>query len=148
MDAMQTFLAYAKEFEVTYKDDDWTRIHKYFHDDAVYEVKNVSYACRLEGPDAIFAGIKTSLDHFDRRMDSRKIDVLSPPSVDGDTIDVSWAVTYTRGDAPPVRVAATTTCTVRDGRVAYLADDYEDGQEEALRAWLEDHGPDLDPGYV
>lgn len=148
MDVMQTFMAYAQEFESTYKDDDWERLRKYFADDAVYEVKNVSYACKLEGPDAIFAGIKKSLDHFDRPMDSRKIDVLSPPAVVGDTLRVEWAVTYTRGDAPPIRVSATTSCTIVDGRITYLADDYEEGQEEGLRAWLDEYGPDLDPGYV
>ena len=148
MSVMQTFLAYAQDFEATYKDDDWERLRKYFADDAVYEVKNVSYACRLEGPDAIFAGIKRSLDHFDRPMDSRKIDVLSPPAVEGDTLSVDWAVTYTRGDAPSVRVSATTTCTIEDGRITYLADAYDEGQEDTLRAWLDENGTDLDPGYV
>lgn len=147
MDPMQTFLAYAREFEATYEDDDWDRLRKYFADDAVYEVRNVSYACWLQGPEAIFAGIKKSLDHFDRPMDSRKIDVLSPPSVDGDSLSVDWAVTYTRGDAPPIRVAATTSCTIQEGRITHLADAYDDGQEEQLRAWLEDHAPDLDPSY-
>lgn len=144
---MQTFMAYAREFEITYEDDDWQRLRKYFADDAVYEVKNVSYACRLEGPDAIFAGIKKSLDHFDRPMDSRKIDVLSPPAVDGDSLSVDWAVTYTRGDAPPVRVSATTPCTIVDRRITYLADAYHEGQEELLRAWLDEYAPDLDPSY-
>lgn len=148
MDVMQTFMAYAREFETTYKDDDWERLHKYFADDAVYEVKNVSYGCRLEGPDAIFAGIKKSLDHFDRPMDRRKIDVLSPPSVDGDTLKVDWAVTYTRGEAPPVRVTATTSCTIVDGRITHLSDAYHEGQEETLRAWLDEYGQGLDPGYV
>ena len=147
MDPMQTFMAYAQEFEITYRDDEWERLRKYFDDDALYEVKNVSYACRLEGPDAIFAGIKKSLDHFDRPMDGRKIDVLSPPAVDGGTLSVDWAVTYTRGEAPPVRVAATTTCTIVDGRITYLADTYDEGQEKALRAWLDEHAPDLDPSY-
>lgn len=147
MDVMKTFMAYAREFETTYRDDDWERLRKYFAADTVYEVKNVSYACRLEGPDAIFAGIKKSLDHFDRPMDSRKIDVLSPPAVDGDTLSVEWAVTYNRGDAPSVRVSATTTCTVVGGRITHLADAYDEGQEEALRSWLDEYGQDLDPGY-
>ncbi|MDA8020485.1 MAG: hypothetical protein MPN21_23855 [Thermoanaerobaculia bacterium] len=148
MNVLQSFLAYAEEFESTYKDDDWTRLRKYFADDAVYEVKNVSYACRLVGPDAIFAGIKKSIDQFDRRMDSRRIEVLSPPEVDGYTLDVSWAVTYSRAGAPPIRISASTTCSMDEGRITHLADSYDEGQEEELRTWLDQHAPDLDPSYI
>ena len=147
MDVMTTFMAYAKEFETTYVDDDWQRLERFFAADAVYEVKNVSYACRLEGTEAIFAGIKKSLDHFDRRMNTRKIDVTAPPSLEGETLSVTWAVTYTRGSAPPIRISATTTGTVRDGRIVCLCDTYDTGQEEVLRAWLDEYAPDLDPSY-
>ena len=147
MSPLEPFMAYARDFEATYADDDWSRLEKYFADDAVYEVKNVSYACRLVGPEAIFTGIKKSLDNFDRPMDRRKIDVLAPPRVDGDRLEIDWAVTYTLGDAPQVRVEATSAVVVGDGRITHLEDAYVDGQEEALRAWLDAHAPHLDPSY-
>lgn len=148
MSTLETFLAYARDFERTYADDDWARLDRYFADDAVYEVAEVSYACRLEGRDAIFRGIRRSLDRFDRRMDDRTIEVTSPPRVEGEEMAVGWAVTYRLGDAPPIRVAATSRATVRDGRIVALEDRYEEGQDALLREWLEAHAPELDPSYV
>ena len=52
------FFAYAQDFEQTFFDDDWSRLAGYFEPDAVYEVRNVPFACRIEGRDAIFRGIK------------------------------------------------------------------------------------------
>lgn len=148
MGVMETFMAYANDFETTYEDNDWSRLRPYFADDAVYEVKNASYACRLEGPDAIFRGIEKSLDGFDRKMDTRTIEVVSPPAVDGDDLSIAWAVIYTLGDAPPLRVEATSRGTVRDGKIVYLADEYDPAQEPALHGWFQAHCPDLDPSYV
>ncbi len=62
MDVLQQFGLYAAEFELTYKDDDWSRLYPYFTDDAVYEVKAKSFGCKLTGPKAIFAGMKKSRD--------------------------------------------------------------------------------------
>src|SRR6185369_14569969 len=81
MDIMRQFLAYAGDFERTYADDDWSRLYQYFADDAVYEVKATSFGCRLQGPQAIFAGIKKSLDGFDRKFEKRDIEVTSGPEI-------------------------------------------------------------------
>ena len=148
MGVMETFMAYANEFEQTYADDEWQRLEKYFADDAVYEVQSEAYGCRLEGPAAIFAGIKKSLDGFDRRMDTRKIEVLAPPTIEGDSLEIPWAVSYTLGDAPPIRVEASSKGTVENGRITYLADTYALDEEKKLLAWVEQHGPDLTLAYV
>src|SRR5688572_7105692 len=68
------FFAYAQAFEQTFADDDWSRLAQYFEPDAVYEVRNVPFACRIEGRDAIFRGIKKSLDNFDRRFADRRLE--------------------------------------------------------------------------
>ena len=148
MSVMSTFLAYAKDFEATYLDDDWQRLEKYFVSEAVYDVENVSFACRLEGTEAIFKGIKKSLDNFDRAMDSRVIEATSAPSVRGDVFEVDWAVTYSKGDAPLVRILATSSATVRGGRMVHLVDRYLPGQDDQLLAWLEAYASELDPSYI
>src|SRR6185369_3077312 len=38
MGPMNRFFEYAQDFEKTYVDDDWSRLARYFHPDAVYEV--------------------------------------------------------------------------------------------------------------
>src|SRR6185503_5087987 len=93
MDIMQQFLAYAGDFERTLADDDWSRLRRYFADDAVYEVK-APFGCRLTGPTAIFAGIKKSLDGFDRKFAKRDIEVTSGPEVSADEIRMGWKVVY------------------------------------------------------
>ena len=148
MGVMETFLAYANEFETTYEDDDWQRLEKFFAADAVYEVKSSTFPCRLVGPSAVFAGIKKSLDGFDRRMDSRRIDVLAPPTVNDDSIEVKWAVTYTLGSAPPVRVEAVSTGRVADGKITHLTDAYATEAEQTLGGWLREHAPDVNPSYT
>ena len=67
MDNLPLFMKYAADFEKTLADDDWTRLRQYFAADAVYEVKSDGFPCKLTGPDAIFKGIKKSLDGFDRK---------------------------------------------------------------------------------
>ena len=57
-DNARCFMEYAAAFEETYKDDDWSRLGRYFTDDAVYEVRSETFAATLRGPDAIFTGIK------------------------------------------------------------------------------------------
>ena len=47
MGAMSRFLDYAQGFELTFDDDDWSRLERHFAPDAVYEVRNMSFACRI-----------------------------------------------------------------------------------------------------
>lgn len=137
MDKISLFLTYAKEFEHTFKDDDWSRLERFFAADAVYEVLNAPFACRIEGRDAVFAGLRKSISGFDRRMDTRRIEVLSPPHAEGDEFSVGWAVTYTLGDLPPLRLAARTIARYRDDHIVYLSDDYDDASGAEALAWIE-----------
>jgi hypothetical protein len=89
MGTTDTFLGYAQDFEKTYADDDWSRLERYFAPDAVYEVRNVPFGCRLVGPQAIFRGIKKSLDGFDRRMDERTVAVVDGPYVEGERVSLA-----------------------------------------------------------
>lgn len=148
MSTMETFLAYANDFEKTYKDDDWTRLRKYFADDAVYEVKAQSFGCRLQGPDAIFQGIKKSLDGFDRRFESRALQITSAPEVDGDEIRIGWEVSYTLRDLPPYLLSGRSMARLQEGKIVYLSDAYEPSVEAAAQAWQQANGVSFDPSYT
>ena len=39
MTNLECFAAYAADFEKTFKDDDWSRLERYFAPDATYQVK-------------------------------------------------------------------------------------------------------------
>ena len=148
MDILQPFMAYARDFEATLADDDWTRLRQYFDADAVYEVKAESFGCRLLGPGAIFAGIKKSLDGFDRRFARRDIEVTDGPDVSGNEMRMSWRVVYHKDDLPSFVLRGRSTVRYADGKIAYLADEYDPSVADEFAAWQRTTGLRLDPSYV
>jgi hypothetical protein len=148
MDIITEFSTYAGEFELTFKDDDWTRLRRFFADDAVYEVKAQAFGCRLVGPDAIFRGIKKSLDGFDRKFTGREIALTSGPEVDGDEIRLGWTVTYTKEGLPPFVLRGRSTARYRDGQIAYLCDSYEPSVEAEFGDWQSATGVAVDASYT
>lgn len=147
MSPLQRFLAYAMAFEQTYDDDDWSRIAPFFASDAVYEVRNSALGCRLEGPAAITAGLKKSLDGFDRRLGKRTLDVTDGPHEDGDTVSIGWTGTYVVPDASPLVLRGRSTARYRDGLIVELVDDYPPGMDDEAGAWLARHAPGASPAY-
>jgi hypothetical protein len=148
MDTLTQFMRYAADFEKTYVDDDWSRLRQYFAADAVYEVRSDGFPAKLTGPDAIFKGIKKSLDGFDRKFEGRAIDVTKGPEVDGDTLRADWAVTYTKAGKTPYVLRGHTDVTYRDGKIARLVDSYDASIGPEAAAWMQQNGMVLDPSYV
>jgi len=108
----------------------------------------VPFACSITGRDAIFRAIKKSLDGFDRRFAERRIEMTRPPTADGDTVTVCWAVAYERSDAPPLTIRGRSVARFAGDRIAHLADTFEDGVGEQASAWIGTHGADIDFSYV
>lgn len=148
MDTLSHFMQYAADFEQTLADDDWTRLRQYFTDDAVYEVTSDSFGCKLTGPDAIFKGIKKSLDGMDRKFDGRSVDVTSGPDVDAAGLRLGWTVTYRKEAKAPYMLRGRSEVRYRDGRIAYLADSFDASVGAEAAAWMQQNGMVLDPSYV
>ena len=148
MDIMQEFMAYAGDFERTLVDDDWTRLRRYFADDAVYEVNAASFGCRLTGPAAIFAGMKKSLDGFDRKFAKRDIEVTSGPEVSADEIRMAWKVVYSKDGLPPFVLRGRSAVRYADGKIVHLADSYDPREAAEWAAWQRQTGVVLDPSYI
>ena len=146
--AQDLFFQYAVAFEDTYKDDNWERLRQFFAEGAVYEVVGGPLACRIAGVDAIFAGMKKSLDGMDRRADRRYLDVLGNPQIDGDTICLNWRVGYDIGDAPRGEFNGRTEATVRDGVIIAMQDIYDDEEMARFGKWAAEYAPNLDGSYV
>lgn len=145
MTILERFMAYAQDFERTFHDDDWSRLAQYFAPDATYEVRNVQTPCVLRGRDAIFRGIKKSLDGFDRKLE-REVSVAAPPVVDGDTITVDWIGTYARPGAPKLTVRGRSVARYAGDTIVSLVDTFE--PDPAIGAWFKAHGRDLVLAYV
>ena len=101
---MQVFMDYAAAFEQTYVDDDWSRLTPFFSEDATYEVRGGPLACEISGREAIFSGLKKSIDGLDRRSAERQIELIDGPNVvasgAGEELSAGWRVIYQFGDAP------------------------------------------------
>jgi len=148
MDNLTRFMEYAGAFELTYGDNDWSRLHDYFAADAVYAVESDSFACKLEGPQAIFTGINKSLDGFDRKFTARKIDLTSVPEIEGDEIRLGWKVTYEKDGLTPYVLLGRSRVRYRDGKIVELVDSYDPSATAAAMAWQQANGVALDPSYT
>jgi hypothetical protein len=149
MDNLTQFQLYAADFEKTLADDDWSRLRQYFADDAQYEVKSQAFGCSLRGPDAIFKGIKKSLDGFDRKFDGRNVELPNAPEITADGFGVDWKLTYYKAGKTDYILRGHTDVRYRDGKITYLADSYDDATVAAeAAAWTKQNGIVLDPSYV
>ncbi len=150
--ALEVVMAYANAFEETYADDDWSRLAPYFAEDAVYEVVGGPLACRLQGREAIFAGLKKSLDTLDRRCSDRSIKLTDGPDVEdtpaGGTVSMGWHASYQYRDAPREGFPGRSVATVNDGVITELRDEYDDAEMETFVAWMAQYGEGLSGSYV
>lgn len=151
-DAIQVFGAYASAFEETFVDDDWSRLEQYFADDARYEISGGPFACEIDGREAILAGLKKSLDGFDRKFDHREIELTSGPAVtpseEGDVVRMTWKVRYRMKGAPDMSLPGASMLRVKDGVIQLLRDEYNDEELGEVGAWLAEHGEGLDAAYI
>jgi hypothetical protein len=148
MQTLACFLRYAADFEQTLADDDWTRLERHFSDDAVYRVEGDAFGCELEGPQAIFAGMKKSLDGFDRAFGSREIALSGEPEIEGEELRVGWTVTYHKPGWPDFVLRGQSFARIRDDRITLLVDSYDERVAGELADWSRKTGVRLDPSYV
>ncbi len=147
MDPMAVFGAYATDFEKTYVDDDWSRLEKYFADDAVYHVTaSEEMDWHMTGPKEILAGLKRSIDGFDRHCE-RTIGLRGAPVVEGNKISLDWRVGYRRHDSPELVLLGCSKATIEDGQIQELIDLFPDLDRDAYEAWVAKYGEGLEFTY-
>jgi hypothetical protein len=137
MSILKRYQAYADAFEESYRDDDWSRIARYFTENAVYEGNPDAH-----GRDAVLAKLKAGVDGFDRRMDSRTPD-FQTPRVDGDTLTMKWAVTYTKAGCPDLVLRGKEIAVFEGDRIARLRDEFDPGIEQNMQKWMAENGSKL-----
>lgn len=147
MQLVERYLRYAAAFETAYAVDDWTVLDPLFTADAVYEtIAGPPFGTHCQGLPAIRAFFKESVDGFDRRFDSRSVEVLEGPVEHaGGTVWIRWAATYTRAGLPPLRMEGVETATFAGDRIARLEDRIPDAVGEAVLQYLGTHGAALKP---
>lgn len=137
MSILDRYQAYADAFEISYKDDDWSRIEPYFTENAVYEGDPDA-----NGRAAVLDKLKGGVDGFDRNMDSRTPD-FQTPTVDGDTLTMNWQVTYTKEGCPDLVISGKEIAVFEGDRIALLRDEIDSDAEAAMGDWMAANGAKL-----
>ena len=146
MSLVQRFGAYAMAFEKAVAEDDWDGVEPYFSEDAVYETFGpAAFAGRHRPRTAVLAALRASLDGFDRRFDSRELQVLEGPTQRGDEVWVRWRSTYRVAGAPPLVMDGEETARYRGEAICRLEDRFEAASAERTTRFLREHGDKLRP---
>ena len=143
---------YAAAFEQTYVDDNWSRLTPFFSEDATYAVRGGPFACEISGREAIFSGLKKSIDGLDRRSAERKLELTDGPNVvasgAGEELSAGWRVIYQFGDTPQLVLPGRSVFKVVGGVIVAMRDEYDDQELVEVGAWMLEHGEGLDGSYV
>ena len=141
MNDLRLFAEYAAKFEEVYISDDWSQLEPFFHENAVYEM--LGEAQLLEGRDAVFAGLKRSLDNSDRRFEKRELRLLAGPEIRDGAVWFGWRATYRSGELPPMVLEGEETLRFTDGRISHMRDTCPEEVITHFGAWMEEHGDKL-----
>ena len=147
MSHIARFAEYAQAFELSYLDDDWSRIEPFLDPDIVYEICDVSFACRLVGRDAVLHGIRKALNGFDRRCQRQIIHIAGPAEL-GDQVLTYGMATFAHEDAPLLAIRMHETVRYSADRIVQLTDVYDPGMDERVQTWCKHWARDLDPSYA
>ena len=139
MNIQDRFLDYADAFEITYDDNDWSRLEPYFTAGAIYDSGLGETA---HGLAAVMTKLEGAVDGFDRLMDTRVVD-FTPLIAEGDTVRTHWTARYSKAGVPDLQFGGTEYARFEGDRIAHLRDELDPGTEEALGNWLAQHGESL-----
>lgn len=146
MGKIEQYMAYAGAFEEAYASDNWSKIEKYFTDDAVYAfVAPAPFGGEYTGRAAVLSQFQHSVNGLDRRFDSRTVEVLEGPvEKDGD-VWIRWAAVYTLSGAPDCRMEGEERATFTGDRISRLEDSLSEAEATRIGAYFAQHGAKLKP---
>ena len=134
MSILERFQSYADAFEATYADDDWSRLIQFFTEDAIYSADPPAH-----GRAAVLAKLEAGVSAFDRKMDARIPDT-DALKVDGDTVELTWSVTYRLNGAPDLTLFGTQLAAFEGNRIARLDGEMDPEARRAMGEWLAQYG--------
>jgi len=133
------FKEYAEAFEEAYLDDDWSRLERFFAEDATYR--------SFYGADLVVTGRKGVLEQFqadtnafDRKFDARHLEFPVGPKEDRARVSMVWKLTYAKADAPDLVLVGTETATFRGDQIILLEGAYAPETFGEFGAWLGKYG--------
>jgi hypothetical protein len=140
MNIAEIFFAYAQAFEKTFMDDDWSRLEQFFTANAVYLPGDGK---EIRGRRHLLDHLRSSLDTFDRRFDSRRVELTSQPVVTSSQVTIQWKATYEKTGLPEVVLSGSEEATFEGSAISRLEDSLDDGVAESLQNWSRRYGERL-----
>jgi len=138
------FAEYAAAFEKAYASDDWSLVEPFFAEHAVYEVGLPGdLGGRFEGRDAILAYFRGIVEGFDRRFDSRAVELLEGPREEGDTVWIKGRAAYEVAGHPELAFDLDEFARFEGDRIVHLEDRYDEATRAALERYRAEHGEAL-----
>lgn len=137
MNIEDRFQAYAADFELSYADDDWSRLAQYFTADASYDSGDGLEAAT--GRDTVLQKFQDSVNGLDRAMGQRDVQLHSVLT-DGDTVVAEWTARYTNTRLPALEINGTEFARFDGDAIAELRDEISTESQAAFGAWMEVHG--------
>jgi hypothetical protein len=132
-----TFFEYVQAFEVTFEDDDWSRLTRFFTADAVYLPGDGQ---EIRGRDNIFLHLKLSLDRFDRRFDRRLPRLVGDPVVEDDRVTFEWEARYVKEGLPDAILRGTERAVFSGDAISRLEDTLDAAAVDEAQSWIRQHG--------
>ena len=144
MDPVARFREYAAVFEDVVESDDFSLLEPFFTESAVYEtVAGPPLGGVQEGRDAVFAHMKASLDSFDRRFESRNIEILDGPALRDGTVWFRWRVSYKTPGLAELVVDGEETLHFSGDRIEKLQDTFPPEIGHIMEHWFHHYGDQL-----
>ena len=138
------FMAYAGAFERAFASDEWSPLDPFFTEEAVYEIAlDPPMGGRFEGRVAILAYFKDVLDRFDRRFESREVELVEGPKEDGDSVWVRGRATYRAQGVPEFVLELEEIAYFTGDRIRRLEDHYGPAMKQGIAAYLKEYGEKL-----
>jgi len=142
MSIVDQFNAFAADFESCVADDSWTRLEKYFAEDASYW--NVGGTDpRITGRAAIVDYLKDNVSSTDRRFESRDLEAITEPAVTGNKLSRRWRVTYTLPGAPDLVVEGEARYEFEGELIRRLEEEPTPASMQQYREWMQEYGSRL-----
>jgi hypothetical protein len=144
MDAVSRFREYAAAFEDVVKSDDFGRLEPFFAEDAVYEIRGgPPFAGRHVGRAAILAYLKASLDGFDRRFPTRRLEMLEGPELREGGVWFRWRASYSGPELPELVLDGIEIATFEGDRIRRLEDRFALEMSSLTEHWFSHYGSRL-----
>ena len=142
------FEQYARDFDLTVGDDDWSRIRRHFCEDAVREEHALPLIrLRHHGIEQILSEWRRMVENFDRRFDHRIVIPVGRAKAVGNRVTLRWVGAYVIEEAPALLGEGTEIALYEGDRIKHLETTWTKETVARNIEWATEHGQKL-PGLL